>query len=39
MYSRKSSGPKIEPWGTPHLVDFSDEMKFLTWHFLFRFVR
>ena len=39
IYSRKSSGPKIEPCGTSHLIDFSDEMKFLTWHFWFRFVR
>lgn len=23
MYNKKSSGPKIEPWGTPHLIDFS----------------
>ena len=20
MYSRKSSGPRIETWGTPHLI-------------------
>jgi hypothetical protein len=27
-YSKKNSGPKIEPCGTPHLIHRSDEKEF-----------
>ena len=28
MYSKKNSGPKIEPCGTPHVISRSDEKEF-----------
>jgi hypothetical protein len=33
MYNRNSNGPKIEPWGTPHLINCSDETDLFIWHF------
>ena len=29
MYSKKSSGPSTDPWGTPHVMDFSSEEELL----------
>ena len=28
MYSKKNSGPKIEPCDTPHVISRSDEKEF-----------
>ena len=33
MYSKKNRGPKIEPCGTPHVINFSDENEFCIWDF------